>query len=184
MKAIKFNGAQNLYRIDDEAMFALYQIVADTGAAVAFHIGSDCFDFTHPSRAQRVAEAFPHMPIMLVHMGGAGKPDLGSASIEVARACPNVWLTGSAISYLAVEDAIRALGPERICFGSDAPFALMHAERAAYEAFLPDVTDARGSALIMAENAMKFDGIATSYYAGAHAPAFRYQAQFLQAKTA
>ena len=65
-------------------------------------------------------------------------------------------LTGSAVSYLAVMEAIRQLGPERVCFGSDAPFALPYVERAAYEAFLPDVVDASGRKLVMGQNALKF----------------------------
>ena len=133
-----------------------YEQMNQAGCALAFHIGSDFFDFTHPSRAQRIAEHFPTMPVMLVHMGGAGKPDLSNACIDVAKVCPNVMLTGSAVSYLSIIHAIKELGPERVCFGSDAPFALPHVERAAYEAFLPDVTDAAGAELIMCKNAMKF----------------------------
>ena len=156
MHAVKFNGAQNSYPIDDEALMPLYAQVEHAGAGLAFHIGADAYDFTHPYRAQKVAERFPRMRIMLVHMGGAGKPDLSQASISVAQACPNVMLTGSAVSYLAVMEAIRKLGPERVCFGSDAPFALPHVERAAYEAFLPDVVDAAGRELVMGQNALRF----------------------------
>lgn len=156
MHAVKFNGAQNSYPIDDEALMPLYAQVEHAGAGLAFHIGADAYDFTHPYRAQKVAERFPGMRIMLVHMGGAGKPDLSQASISVAQACPNVTLTGSAVSYLAVMEAIRKLGPERVCFGSDAPFALPHVERAAYEAFLPDVVDAAGRELVMGQNALRF----------------------------
>ena len=156
MRTIKFNGAQNSYYIDSPELFPLYDQMNQAGCALAFHIGSDFFDFTHPSRAQRIAEHFPTMPVMLVHMGGAGKPDLSNACIDVAKVCPNVMLTGSAVSYLSIIHAIKELGPERVCFGSDAPFALPHVERAAYEAFLPDVTDAAGAELIMCKNAMKF----------------------------
>ena len=156
MRTIKFNGAQNSFCIDSPELFPLYEYIDQSGCSLAFHIGSDCFDFTHPSRAQRVAEAFPTMNIMLVHMGGAGKPDLSNASIEVAKTCPNVMLTGSAVSYLAIIRAIDLLGPGRVCFGSDAPFALPHVERAAYEAFLPDVTDGNGYELVMCKNALRF----------------------------
>ena len=156
MRAVKFNGAQNSYPIDGEPLLPLYERVRDAGCALAFHIGADSYDFTHPSRAQNVATQFPDTRIMLVHMGGAGKPDLSDACIDVARACPNVMLTGSAVSYLAVVKAINILGPKRVCFGSDAPFALPYVERTAYEAFLPDVTDERGRALIMGQNALRF----------------------------
>lgn len=156
MQCIKFNGAQNTFYIDDPELMPLYEKMREGNCALAYHIGSDFFDFTHPIRAEKIARAFPEMPVMLVHMGGAGKPDLSNACIETAKRCPNVMLTGSAISYLSIIHAIRELGPERVCFGSDAPFALPHVERAAYEAFLPDVTDAEGAERIMYRNAVEF----------------------------
>lgn len=156
MKSIKFNGAQNVFRIDSEEIFPIYQKIFESGCALAFHIGADFYDFTHPTRALKVAKAYPDMDIMLVHMGGAGTPDLSDASIDVALECSNVMLTGSAISYLSICNAIRRLGPERVCFGSDAPFAMVHVERAAYEAFLPDITDTKGREAIMYKNALKF----------------------------
>lgn len=156
MRTIKFNGAQNNYAIDKETLTPLYEMIQSAGCAVAFHIGSDAFDYTHPYRAGNVARKFSGIRFMLVHMGGAGKPDLSEACIDVALTCPNVMLTGSAISYLSIIRAIRTLGPERVCFGSDAPFALPYVERTMYETFLPDITDAHGRDLIMAENAIRF----------------------------
>lgn len=156
MPAVKMNGAQNAYYIDDERHFPIYAYLQEAGRGLAFHIGADFYDFTHPTRAAKVARAFPRLKILMVHMGGSGIPDLGKASIEAAQECPNMLLVGSMISHLRVIEAIQVLGPERLCFGSDAPFALMHAERAAYEAFLPDVVDPDGHALIMGENIRRF----------------------------
>ena len=153
MRSIKFNGAQNNFFIDDEAMYPFYEYIMRNQCILAFHIGADYYENTHPFRAKKVAEAFPDLRILMVHMGGAGVPNLSKACIETAKACANMTLIGSAVSYLGVVEAIRTLGPERICFGSDTPFALMNAERAAYEAFLPDITDERGKNLIMGGNA-------------------------------
>ena len=57
----------------------------------------------------------------MVHMGGAGLPALDRSAMEVATEHPNIMLIGSAIG----ERAILALdsSAERLCFGSDMPFA-------------------------------------------------------------
>ncbi len=156
MKTIKFNGAQNNFYIDDESLFSLYDQICTAGCSLAFHIGSDAYDFTHPLRAECVAKAFPNMKVMLVHMGGAGKPDLSEFCIAVAKRCPNVFLTGSAVSYLSIKKVIEVLGTGQICFGSDAPFAIPKVERAAYDALLEDITDTIGYENIMYKNAVKF----------------------------
>lgn len=155
MHAVKFNGAQNSYPIDDEALMPLYAQVEHAGAGLAFHIGADAYDFTHPYRAQKVAERFPRMRIRLVHMGVPASPTLARPASAWRRPA-QCDAHRQRVSYLAVMEAIRKLGPERVCFGSDAPFALPHVERAAYEAFLPDVVDAAGRELVMGQNALRF----------------------------
>ncbi|MCL1796678.1 MAG: amidohydrolase family protein [Clostridia bacterium] len=158
MRVIKLNGAQNSFYIDDEPLFKLYAALDERKCGLALHIGADFYDFTHPTRAVKIAKAFPDLRILVVHMGGAGVPNLAKASIEAAAACPNMLLVGSAISYLSVMEAIRTLGAGRVCFGSDAPFAMMHVEKAAYDAFLPDVTDSAGYQKVMGENIADFLG--------------------------
>ena len=61
-------------------------------------------------------------------------------AIEVAEAHSNVMLIGSAIDESAILTAIKRLGAERVCFGSDTPFGLMHVRLAMYQALLRDFT--------------------------------------------
>ena len=56
----------------------------------------------------------------------------------MTRDHPNIVVIGSAIHERAILQAIRTLGHERVCFGSDMPFFLMHARLAMYEALLRD----------------------------------------------
>lgn len=156
MQAVKMNGAQNSFYIDDERLFPIHDYLQRMRCGLSLHIGADFFEYTHPMRARTIAKKFPALRLLMVHMGGAGIPNLSKACIEVAQECPNMLLVGSAVSYLSIVEAIRTLGPARVCFGSDAPFAMMHVERAAYEAFLPDVTDAEGIKKIMGENIAGF----------------------------
>lgn len=134
---VKMNGAQNQYYIDDPKIsMPIIEEIAKTGKLAAFHIGADAYEFTHPARLEKIAKEYPEMPILMVHMGGAAFADLSDACIEVAGRCPNITLIGSAIRDISILKAIRKLGSRRVCFGSDTPFALMHASVAMYKAIL------------------------------------------------
>jgi uncharacterized protein len=136
---IKFNGAQDDYVIDDEKLVMPYlEEAARYGKVLAFHIGADFYENTHPYRLGNIAARFPETRFLMIHMGGAGKPSLDRSAVETALKYPNITLIGSAIGENAIARAIQVLGPERICFGSDTPFAMMHVQLAMYRALLED----------------------------------------------
>lgn len=157
---VKLNGAQNEYFIDDEAKtFPIIEEVAKAGKLLAFHCGADHYTRTHPYQIAKIAKAFPDTPILCVHMGGAGRPDLSRAAIELAQAHANVTLIGSAVDHLSVLNAITTLGAERVCFGSDTPFQLMHVCVAMYHALLDhEISDAE-NALVMGGNLKRVFGV-------------------------
>lgn len=139
---VKFNGAQDNYRIDDPALaLPLIEYAAGFGKPLAFHIGSDSYENTHPYRLGHIAQCFPQTTFLLIHIGGAGVPSLHRAAIEVAQANPNITLIASNVQEHAVFEAIRALGAQRVCFGSDAPFRMQHVQLAMYRALLRDAND-------------------------------------------
>ena len=89
----------------------------------------------------------------------SGMPDLSRACIEAAAQCKNMSLVGSCISYVKVRDAIRTLGADRVCFGSDTPFSIMHADVCGYQAFLADDFTDREQKLVMGGNIERILGI-------------------------
>ena len=136
---VKLNGAQNGYPIDDPRLaMPVIAAIAEMGTVLALHVGADAPDFTHPARVATIALAFPELRILVVHMGGAAFHDLSAAAIAVAREHPNLTLVGSAVRAIPILAAVRALGADRVCFGSDTPFELMHVELAKYRALLED----------------------------------------------
>ena len=139
---IKFNGAQDDYVIDDPAIMPFIEKAAEYGKPIAFHIGADFYENSHPYRLGRVAARLPETQFLMVHMGGAGTPPLDRAAVETAAAHPNITLIGSAIDERAILGAIHTLGPERVCYGSDMPFRLMHVILAMYRAMLRDFDQA------------------------------------------
>jgi predicted TIM-barrel fold metal-dependent hydrolase len=136
---VKLNGAQNDFYIDDpEISIPVVEEIAKTGKPIAFHCGVDAFDRTHPTRIVKIAKQFPKMQILCVHMGGVGFPDMTRAAIEAAAEHNNITLIGSMVNHTQVLKAIKTIGPERVCFGSDTPFAMMRVCVAMYESMLKD----------------------------------------------
>jgi len=134
---VKLNGAQNDYYIDDEKLaLPVIEEIAKTGKILAFHIGADAPDKTSPHRAAKIAQTFPGLKILLVHMGGAGTPEISDQVIEVAQKYPNMYLIGSNVSSRAILKAVKTLGAERICFGSDMPFVSISEALEKYEDLL------------------------------------------------
>ncbi len=83
---IKFNGAQDGYVIDDDTLSMPYiEAAARYGKVIAFHIGADFYENTHPYRLGRIAGCFPEIKFLMVHMGGAGRPALDRAAVEMAQ---------------------------------------------------------------------------------------------------
>ncbi len=155
LQGIKFNGAQDDYPIDDpDLAMPMIEAAARYGRPIAFHIGSDYYENTHPYRLGHIAAAFPDTQFLMVHMGGVSAPYLDRSAIEVAAQHPNVILIGSAIDDRAILRAIRALGPGRVCFGSDTPFHLMHVQLAMYHALLQPL-DAQAQAQVLGENLVR-----------------------------
>ncbi len=136
---IKFNGAQDDYVIDDDTVaLPFIEKASRYGKPIAFHIGADFYENTHPYRLGRIAALFPETTFLMVHMGGAGTPPLDRAAVEIAQAHPNIAIIASGVGANPVLRALSILGAGRICFGSDTPFAPMHVQLAMFQAILRD----------------------------------------------
>jgi len=157
---VKLNGAQNSFYVDDpEISLPIVEEIARTGKLLAFHVGTDAFEATHPFRVAKIARRSPEVQILMVHMGGVGYADLSNAAIEMAQEYPNLTLIGSAVRAVAVLKAIETLGAHRVCFGSDTPFALMHVEVAKYNALLEGEVTPEEKRLVMAGNIARLMGL-------------------------
>lgn len=157
---VKLNGAQNNFYIDDENLaMPLIEAIAKTGKILAFHIGTDAFENTHPFRLVKIAKRFSETQILAVHMGGIAFHDLSAACIEAAQECSNITLIGSGVRAVNILKAIQTLGADRVCFGSDTPFAIMHVELAMYAALMKDQVVEADQALVLGGNIARLFGI-------------------------
>jgi len=70
----------------------------------------------------------------------------------------NIYVIASAVYEMAVVRAIQTLGPDRICFGSDTPFRLMHVQLAFHRAILQPF-DERTRAQVLGGNIARLLGV-------------------------
>ena len=95
----------------------LIRVAAQLHVPVLFHSGDD--GQSTPLEIAPAAAACPEAAIILGHMGGYFHT---ADAIDVARTYPNVYLETSAMPYpWRIRDAVRAIGPHRVLFGSDGP---------------------------------------------------------------
>lgn len=155
---VKLNGAQNDFYIDDpELALPVIEVIVAEGAMLAFHVGPDAYDKTHPLRAAEAARRFPETVVLLVHMGMTDEI-MNEAAIRVAEQFPNVLLIASATLAALTKKAIERLGPERVLFGSDSPFKMTQVEIAATETMLETQFDSQVRDLVMGGNAARVFG--------------------------
>jgi hypothetical protein len=160
MRGVKLNGARDGYYIDDPRLsLPLIDTIADAGLVLAFHVGANDFEKTHPYRVAKISERHPDLPIMIVHMGGAAHPDIHDAVIDLAATHPNWYLIDSETDYRQELKALQVLGATRVCYGSDTPFCPMRYEWALRQVVLADLSPA-DRALVLGGNMARLLGLA------------------------
>lgn len=86
------------------------------GIPVTIHSGESP---AHPLEIGALAEAFPDVPVIMDHMGY--RNHVGAAIAAAARAANLYLMTTAVMEPHYIRDAVRALGADRILFGSNGP---------------------------------------------------------------
>ncbi|MDF0599440.1 amidohydrolase family protein [Psychromarinibacter sp. C21-152] len=135
MAIVKMNPAQNAFRMASEPVMRVVEHIVARGAVPAFHFGADT-PYTPAEDLRALAEAFPQVPVIGVHMGGGGAayPDADETYAKARQyglEVPNIFYILSAKRDTHIESdliAYTAAGPEaaaRIACASDAPYGRM-----------------------------------------------------------
>jgi len=155
---VKLNGARDGYYVDHpDLSLPLIRMIDEAGLALAFHCGANDFERTHPFRIASISDAHPNLRIMIVHMGGGAQPSISDAVIDLARRYRNWWLIDSEADYRKILRAVQVLGSERVCYGSDTPFAPMRFEWGIRQVVYQDLTSAE-RAMVFGDNIARLLG--------------------------
>jgi predicted TIM-barrel fold metal-dependent hydrolase len=93
----------------------VFRIAEELGIPVMVHTGNG-IPWSLPSALIGVAMDFKDLKLILAHAGGSM---FASEAALAARLCPNIYLETSWLPGFMIRNLCRALGPDRIMFGSD-----------------------------------------------------------------
>lgn len=125
MVGLKIHPVFQEIRPDDARVFSALETMAPRGLPVCFHTGparkgfipSPVEGYAHPLLLEKTVAAFPRIPFIFAHMALQYAP----LAIELAQKYQNIFLDTSLQPAKSISQALKALGPERLVFGSDWP---------------------------------------------------------------
>lgn len=119
-KAIKIHPLLHAFVANDQAAHPVAKVAEDLGVPIFIHSGHPPFSL--PWSIAQLAEAFPRVKMVMVHMGH-GHGVYIQAAIDMAKKCANLYLETSGMPmHTKIKEAYEQVGSDRIMFGTDAPF--------------------------------------------------------------
>ena len=158
-RGVKLHPLLDSYLPDSEAVHPVMELAARYNMPALFHCGHPPWSL--PWHFGNLAEAFPEVPIILGHMGHGHIVYINGA-IEVARKHDNVYLETSGMPmHTKIKEAADLVGPDRVMYGSDAPFG-----HPAFELKKVEVSGLSGEEMekVLGQNAMNLYGLDVKTY--------------------
>ena len=120
LQGLKLHPLFNAYTADDAVVDPLMEVARQKNLPVFIHSGHPPFSL--PWSIGQLAERWPDVRIVMVHMGHGHGVYL-QAAIETAKKYGNIWLENSGMPmHTKIKEAYEKVGPDRVFWGSDAPF--------------------------------------------------------------
>ena len=117
---IKLHPLQHAYVADAECLDPIMQTARKLHIPVFMHSGHA--PYALPWSIGLLAERFPDVPLVMIHMGH-GHGVYIDAALKMGRKYPNLYLEMSGLPMgCKIKEAYETVGSHRIFFGPDAPF--------------------------------------------------------------
>lgn len=117
---IKMNPLRHAFVADDESVDPIMSLAQKYQVPVFIHCGHPPYSL--PWSIALLAERFPEVPVVMIHMGH-GHGVYIDASLKMAKRYANLYLEISGMPMQSkIKEAYETVGSNRIMFGTDAPF--------------------------------------------------------------
>ncbi|MEG1610148.1 MAG: amidohydrolase family protein [Bilophila sp.] len=125
-KGIKLHPLLNAFTANDAVVHPVMELAEQLNVPVFVHSGHPPFSLPHS--IVQLAQDFPSVPVVMVHMGH-GNGIYIQAALDLSKKTDNVYLETSGMPmHTKIREAYNTVGHERIFWGSDAPFHLYEVE--------------------------------------------------------
>lgn len=152
LRGVKIHPDTQLFNMDDERMFELYDYLRQKDIPLLIHCGDYRYDYSHPRRLKKLLREFPGITVIGAHFGGWSMCDLAYEYLEnencYVDTSSSYWMLG----MKRAKELIRLYGAERVVFGSDFPMWSVSEELEKFKSM--ELTDEENS-LILYKNAEK-----------------------------
>ncbi|MFI5419787.1 MAG: amidohydrolase family protein, partial [Nitrososphaerales archaeon] len=119
-RGVKLHPLFQAFLPNDEIVHPIMEEARKARAPVLIHTGHSPFSL--PWSVGELAENFPDVKIVMLHMGD-GHGLYIQAAINVAKRYDNLYLETSAMPMAnKIREAMDVVGKERVMYGSDIPF--------------------------------------------------------------
>lgn len=120
LKGIKMHPDTQLFNIDDERLFPLYDYIGDK-LIFMFHCGDKRYDYSSPVRLRRVLDNFPKMRVVAAHFGGYSVWEQAAECLKDTDCMLDI---SSSLMLMSEEEKnryINTYGADRLLYGTDFP---------------------------------------------------------------
>ena len=152
LKGVKIHPDTQLFNIDDERMFELYDFLQQTKTPILIHTGDYRYDFSHPRRLKNILKEFPDLIAIGAHFGGWSIFDLALEYLKDTKCYLDTSSSLPMTGLKRAKELIRIYGAERIVYGTD--FPMWDPEQCLNEFMSLNLSNDENK-LILSENAKK-----------------------------
>lgn len=118
---IKLHPDIQRFRLDDERLFPLYEILGSRHMFLIAHTGDYRYEFSNPKRMEKIAKMFPQTKFIGAHFGGWSEWNVARDLLVLDNVYVDTSSTYGFTGPEAMKQAFGTFDPTHIFFGSDYP---------------------------------------------------------------
>ena len=121
LKGIKIHPDTQMFDMDDERMFELYDFLQQTKTPLLVHTGDYRYTYSHPARVKNLLKLFPDLTIIAAHFGGWSVFDLAYEYLKDEKCYLDTSSSFMMLGLTRAKELIKMYGADRMVFGTDFP---------------------------------------------------------------